>query len=317
MKVLVVSGFLGAGKTTFIKKMLEVTKKSLVILENEYGSVGLDGQFLNEGKTSDKINIWELTEGCICCSVKSDFATSVLTIANTLDPEYLIVEPTGVGMLSAVLQNIRRIEYERISLLQPLTIIDATCFDADRVRYGDIYIDQIHHAARILFSKTERVDVAEQTAIMDAIAALNPDAILENEHYACKTIDWWMSLLETRIDGSRIRKAKTPEVPDLENLAVSDIELPTIGTLVFFLERIVHGFFGEIRRAKGCVKIGDKCVRFDVVDKDYCITGFEENQKTKAVFIGRKLARDAIKKTVMVSNLAGYARFHSESIPMK
>ena len=276
--------------------MLEMTKKPLVILENEYGGVGLDGQFLREGKASDDMDVWELTEGCICCSVKSDFATSVLTIANTLDPEYLIVEPTGVGMLSAVLQNIRRIEYERISLLQPLTIIDATCFDADRACYGDIYIDQIRYAGRILFSKTERMDSVEQTALMNAVTVLAPDAIFEKEHYSRRNTGWWMSLLETRLDGSRIPEVKMPENPDLESFAVSDVELQDMGTLVLFLERVVRGFFGEVRRAKGCVRVAEECVRFDVVDKDYSITGFEENQQTKAVFIGRALAYDAIKK---------------------
>ena len=94
MKILVVSGFLGAGKTTFIKEMAQKTKQDFVVMENEYGEVGIDKTILDEEKD---INIWELTEGCICCSMKSDFASSILTIANTLDPEYLIVEPTGVG----------------------------------------------------------------------------------------------------------------------------------------------------------------------------------------------------------------------------
>ena len=117
MKILVVSGFLGAGKTTFIKEMAQKTKRDFVVMENEYGEVGIDKTILDEEKD---INIWELTEGCICCSMKSDFASSILTIANTLDPEYLIVEPTGVGVLSNVIHNIRQIEYERISLLSPL-----------------------------------------------------------------------------------------------------------------------------------------------------------------------------------------------------
>ena len=97
MKILIVSGFLGAGKTTFIKEMSRKLDRDFVVMENEYGETNMDETFLQD---NEKLNIWEMTEGCICCTMKADFASSILTIANTLDPEYLIVEPTGVGMLS-------------------------------------------------------------------------------------------------------------------------------------------------------------------------------------------------------------------------
>ena len=96
MRILVVSGFLGAGKTTFIKELARRTREDFSVMENEYGQVGIDGQLLAEKEMPEsgeedagKLNIWELTEGCICCSMKSDFASSILTIANTIDPEYV------------------------------------------------------------------------------------------------------------------------------------------------------------------------------------------------------------------------------------
>lgn len=91
MKILIVSGFLGAGKTTLIKEMANKTKRDFVVMENEYGDVDIDSNILKD----EGMNIWELTEGCVCCTMKQDFASSILTIANSLDPEYLIVEPTG------------------------------------------------------------------------------------------------------------------------------------------------------------------------------------------------------------------------------
>ena len=84
----------------------------------------MDGDLLEQTKD---LNIWELTEGCICCSMQNDFATSIQTIANTVDPEYLIVEPTGVGMLSKIIENIQKIEYERITLLEPLRFWTVRC----------------------------------------------------------------------------------------------------------------------------------------------------------------------------------------------
>lgn len=137
MKILVVSGFLGAGKTTFIRTLAERTKKDFAVMENEYGAVNVDGDLLEQTKD---LNIWELTEGCICCSMQNDFATSILTIANTVDLEYLIVEPTGVGMLSKIIENIQKSEYERITLLEPLTILDGTMYDRCMSEFSEICV---------------------------------------------------------------------------------------------------------------------------------------------------------------------------------
>lgn len=105
MRVLVVSGFLGAGKTTFIQELARRTGRDFVVYENEYGQADIDAKVLSE---TDELSVWESTENCICCSGKQDFAASVLTIANTLDPEYLVVEPTGVARLSSVLETSTR-----------------------------------------------------------------------------------------------------------------------------------------------------------------------------------------------------------------
>ena len=124
MKILIVSGFLGAGKTTFIKRLARNVDQRFVILENEYGAAGIDGARLGQNQQGTQKNVWEMTEQCICCTGKKDFAASVLTIANVVDPEYLIVEPTGVGSLAQIIENLRQIEYERIQLLSPATIVD-------------------------------------------------------------------------------------------------------------------------------------------------------------------------------------------------
>ena len=183
MRILVVSGFLGAGKTTFIKELARRTREDFSVMENEYGQVGIDGQLLAEKEMPEsgeedagKLNIWELTEGCICCSMKSDFASSILTIANTIDPEYLIVEPTGVGMLSNVMNNIRLIQYERISLLSPITILDGNSFDRYCQEFPAIYRDQIASAGCVLVSKMEGADRQTLEQLEQSIRQINPDA---------------------------------------------------------------------------------------------------------------------------------------------
>ena len=104
--------------------MAKHTKKYFAILENEYGAAGIDADRLRAEEGQSPVNIWEMTEGCICCSAKGDFSLSVLSIANTIDPEYLVIEPTGVGMLGNVMENLKQIEYEHISILAPVTIAD-------------------------------------------------------------------------------------------------------------------------------------------------------------------------------------------------
>ena len=93
MKILVVSGFLGAGKTTFIKELIKRTGKQIAVLENEYGDTNLDSQDIQE---TGELKVWEFAEGCVCCSKKDSFANTILAISASLDPEFLVVEPTGV-----------------------------------------------------------------------------------------------------------------------------------------------------------------------------------------------------------------------------
>ena len=119
MKILLISGFLGAGKTTFIKEMAKNINLEFVVLENEYADIGIDGDFLDE----KNLNVWEMSEGCICCSMKGDFKSSIKRIYSEINPEYLIIEPTGVGMLSSIVENIREIDNNDIEILNPLTLI--------------------------------------------------------------------------------------------------------------------------------------------------------------------------------------------------
>jgi len=298
MQILVISGFLGAGKTTFIKELVKMTQENFVVLENEYGEVPVDGSFLRDtqNNSDNDINIWELTEGCICCSVKSDFAASILTIANTLDPKYLIVEPTGVGLLSNIIRNISQIQYDRIELLKPITIIDAGCFASDIIKYKEIYHDQIVNSSKIIFSKTEHLARDEVHHLADVVRRLNKTAMIEPEHYLQKSRNWWMHLLEDASGQWVLLKAQKDVAIDLDNIGFENVRLQSIGALVCLLEETIRGTYGMIRRAKGGVMIDKAQFRFDVVDGAYSITGLSEDPVSNVIFIGRDLNRHLLKK---------------------
>ncbi len=297
MNILVISGFLGAGKTTFIKALASHTKKEFVILENEYGEVGIDGDLFEEEKKESIINIWELTEGCVCCSTQEDFASSILTIANTIDPEYLVVEPTGVGQLSRIIQRIQKIEYERIHLLAPITIVDWRLYHKHVRDYREIYEDQIASASTILNSHSETISSEEEEELCQKIRLLNSKAQIITGHYSKCEKEWWSNLLCRSFDGNLI-KTSDAELEGLENLGLTQIRLASEVDLILFLEHVIRGVFGKIVRGKGILQIGQNHLRFDVMDTNYTITGIEEQSNSKAVFIGEHLRRNEIRKVL-------------------
>lgn len=298
MKVLVISGFLGAGKTTFLRELSRRTKRDFAVMENEYGQVGIDGSVLEQD--TPELNIFELTEGCICCSMKSDFATSVLTIANTVDPEFLIVEPTGVGLLSRIIENLNQIQYERITLLSPITILDGNSFEQYRKDYKDILIDQISSAPTILISKMESADEDERKQLEKSIREISPNAEIVTEHYSKMPTSWWNGLLEKGLTGP-LPKTVDAEL-EMENLGLKDVSLDSPDELLLLLSGVVSGVFGRICRAKGYMKAGKSWLRFDVAGNRYSITGCEEMDESRAVFIGndirRSWLRDCLQKNL-------------------
>ena len=294
MKILVVSGFLGAGKTRFIKTLSERTGRDFCIFENEYAQAGIDRTVLNE---TGRLNIWELTENCICCSGKQDFASSVLTIANTIDPEYLIVEPTGVAKLSSIMQNLKKIQYERISILPPIVIIDGNSLMRRHHDHRDIFNDQIINAGSVILSKTESADDDELRYAEENIRKLNPYAELMLSHYSKQDDEWWEGLLMKNPDGSSIiEQTGVQESDPVENITLTGVSLDNPVQLISFLEMITIGVFGGICRAKGYLPCGRDWLRFDTADRLYSITGIDVQEESRAVFIGDNIFRSGIRE---------------------
>lgn len=295
MKVLVVSGFLGAGKTTFIKELASRTGKKFVILENEYGALGIDGDLLKEaGMGSD--NIWEMSSGCICCSKKGDFAASILTIANTINPEYLIIEPTGVGMLSNVISHIKKVEYERIQILSPITIVDGDSIHRYRQEFGEIYDDQICSSGQVLISKMEKSGYEQRLSTVEQIKAINPDASIVSEHYTSMPKSWWDNVLLKLLDGNFLIKETDEISTNFDSIILENVSMFNPSEFVYLLEDIIRGFYGNIIRAKGAFMIGSIGLKFDLVGNKYSILSCDTIDKSSLVFIGKDINKKKLEK---------------------
>ena len=290
MDILVISGFLGAGQTTFIKEIIKKTKRDYCILENEYGAINIDSSTLKEETKNNDVKIYELTEGCICCSSKGEFASSILTISNTIDPDYLIIEPTGVGYLSSILNNLRKVRYERIHILNAVTIVDGIYLfnSLNNDKLDECLLDQIKNASIIVVSKQENLSSEDKQLVKNKLHHLNSLAsIIIAEHYSTLGDDFFKSLFLNRLDEDKIEQREI-KAPPFTNFALKEyINLKNPIELISILEDVSRGLYGGIYRAKGFVKLPNQILHFEFTNGLYTIEEYSgEEVDNEVVFIG-------------------------------
>ncbi len=176
-KIDIISGFLGAGKTTFIKKMLEEAFKGeqIVLIENEFGEVGIDGGFLKDSG----IEITEMNSGCICCSLVGDFATNLNEVITKYHPDRILIEPSGVGKLSDVMKSVIDIEKEQdVKLNALVTVVNALKASKQMKAFGEFFNNQIEHATTIVLSRSQNATPEQLEACVKQMQELNPKAAI-------------------------------------------------------------------------------------------------------------------------------------------
>ena len=171
----IISGFLGAGKTTLIKKLLGDALKGqqVVLIENEFGEIGIDGGFLKDAG----IEIREMNSGCICCSLVGDFGTSLKEVITTYHPDRIIIEPSGVGKLSDVIKAVDGVEKEAgVALNSATTVVDVMKCKMYLRNFGEFFENQVKSAGTIILSRTDKADTAKVEAAVKMLRELNPEA---------------------------------------------------------------------------------------------------------------------------------------------
>lgn len=318
MNILIVSGFLGAGKTTFIKELIRRTGTKPVILENEYGDNSIDAQELRktaisassaasdnsssgENKASGgKLEVLEFMEGCVCCTMKDSFVNSVFTVFSSLSPEYLIVEPTGVGQLSKIIENLSPLLHGDVRLMRPVVVVAPRSFDQSMADFGVLYKDQIANAGTVVFSKCEQEDPGILAEAASDILKINPTADIVSSHYSGQSEDWWRQIME--LPAKEISNVQDQSFSDIQidledfsQVTLRNARLDSPNELIMMLEDCLRGGLGHVVRAKGTIPVGGEVLRFDLADGLYSITSSEQDDN-QCVFIGKYLDTDTITK---------------------
>ena len=177
-KINIISGFLGAGKTTLIKKLLNESFKGekLVLIENEFGEIGIDGGFLKDAG----VEITEMNSGCICCSLVGDFGTALKEVLDTYSPDRIIIEPSGVGKLSDVIGAVERVRDSgvELELHSFVTVVDATKCKIYMKNFGEFFNNQVEHASAIFLSRTQNMDQGKLNVAVNLLRQHNEKAAI-------------------------------------------------------------------------------------------------------------------------------------------
>ena len=214
-KVDIFSGFLGAGKTTLIKKLISegYDTKNIVLIENEFGEIGVDTGFLRDSG----IQINEMVAGCICCTLVGDFGKALNEVVEQYNPERILIEPSGVGKLSDVIIAVQDLHNENIELNAFTTVVDAKRYKMYMDNFGEFFANQVEHAGTIFLSHQQGMSGAELDAIVKDMRTLNPDANIV-------TTEWEQLSGAKMLDVMEEEKTLNAELDKLREEAYEELE---------------------------------------------------------------------------------------------
>lgn len=316
-KVDIISGFLGAGKTTFIKVLISKVygDEKTVLIENEFGEIGIDSRFMqNSG-----IQVTEMNSGCICCTLAGDFTKSLKQVVEQYAPERIIIEPSGVGKLSEVAKAVSAMEHEAgVEIDGLITVVDGMKAEMYMKNFGEFFNDQIKYASTVVISRTQNMTEEKIEKCIELIREKNSSASII-------TTPW------NELSVDRIKSAvndKSPVMAELEKLKV-DIHIHEhhhhdhdkhhhhhhadeifsswgMETARRFDENQLRDIlalmgtttdFGEILRAKGIVQCaGEQWIEFDMVPDEMEIRECAPDYIGRICIIGTKLEEENLKK---------------------
>ncbi|HUI45359.1 MAG TPA: GTP-binding protein [Nitrospirota bacterium] len=288
MKITVVCGLLGSGKTTFIKNDVRGVREKTAVLVNDFGSAGIDGEVISTGG----IKTVELPSGCVCCTLKFDLITTIQRIVKQFSPERLLIEPSGVASPSGVLEALESAGFGGASVIGIIDVVEFLELSESGM-YGNFFQDQIENSDIILLNKT---DLAEKTLISATermVGFINPLAVLLRTVNAVLDIPLPEAPAHRKIHQSDCHFR-------FETLSIRTQQKMDFATVSRAFNDIAGGKFGAVARAKALINTGHGPYRFDIVYGKVGREPFEKDiQDSRLVVIGEMLDRQSIERALL------------------
>lgn len=275
----IVSGFLGAGKTTFIKKVIKACltrNEKIVLIENEFGQINIDSEFLK----SPEFDIYELLQGCVCCTLKEDFFYTIKKILEQ-KPDRIIFEPSGIFIFNEVLDLFKDPKISSKCCINSVTtIIDAQNFFKNNNSFTSFFNNQIENASTLLLSKTQNLNDSRINKITDELRQKNNQSTIITKgwdeflpHEIMLILDGnFKYALNDLFDNLPEYKHDHHSDQGFESFGIRTPELFSLNELEDILEKFSDANYGNVIRGKGIIKAEDSCLEFNYVNGDYNIS---------------------------------------------
>lgn len=291
IKVDVISGFLGSGKTTLVKKLLQVhQQEKVVLIENEFGDIGIDGDLIER----EGFEVFEISSGCICCIMQKDFAQMLGRIVQEFHPQRIIIEPTGISILSEIIDVLHKPEFASLLEINSLvTVIDSLNYLQQCEVFGEFFDDQITNASFLILSKSQLVENETVAKIINSLRELNQDAEIISKPWDSLEPADVENLLEgqTELDFSDIlhTEYKPCSENEFSTLALRTSRAFSQEELERILALLGRSQYGQVLRGKGFLKSPEGFLDFSFTNGQFTVTPSKFKSSGKLCLIGKNL----------------------------
>jgi G3E family GTPase len=304
IKVDIISGFLGAGKTTLIKKLLSSYKEEMVVLiENEFGEIGVDGEIIER----DGFEVFEISSGCICCIMQKDFIEVLERIIKEYNPDRIVIEPTGISILSDIVEIFKKDEFKYICSINSLiTVVDSLNYLEQHETFGEFFEDQISNAKTLMLSKVQYIDENKMTNIINSLRELNHDADIIMDVWAELTLEGIRNIAADgiKIDFTELVHAKHRPCRENEfdTFAIETKRKYSKTEALKLLDELKDPKYGKVLRGKGFLKGNDGYIEFSYTNGRYEINEGITKSSGRLCLIGKSLNNEELKKLFNVKD---------------
>ncbi len=304
IKIDIISGFLGSGKTTLVKKLLQVHQnEKVVLIENEFGDIGIDGELVER----DGFEVFEISSGCICCIMQKDFVHLLNRIVKEFQPERIIIEPTGISILSEIIDILRKPEFATLFQINSLvTVVDSVNYLKQFEVFGEFFEDQISNASVLILSKSQCVDSQTLAKISKSLRELNQDAEIINKNWDVLTPEELKELLDMQANLDLSDILHTDFKPCSENefdaLALKTSRSYSQEELEQILSLLSQPQYGQVLRGKGFLKSSQGFWDFSYTNGQFTVTESKFKSSSKLCLIGKNLREQEIRDLFKVKS---------------